>query len=285
MKIRLNEIFSSGEMASYSRISKDALFFYEEKGLIKPNRNPENGYRYYTLENFYQLDMIACLKAAGASIEEIQNYAVSMHGRNYTSIIKDRLKYIKEEQKRLAYLQEKLERTIYLTEMAGILQPGTLRIAEKDPEQLIVKPLSSKNGSSAAIFANSFKDFVVEYSEFGVMPDFHLSIMIDCQSLLARDFTPGYIYSAAPSTLPVNLKDVHTFTRPGGKYISYIHKGPYRNLPEIYQNTIIPFIEAQNLKIIGNAYERTLLGWFNALSEDDYITEVMIEVADTASEA
>ena len=49
-------LFTIGEMARLCRTTKDALYFYERKGLIKPYFIDDNGYRYYDLTNFYDLE-------------------------------------------------------------------------------------------------------------------------------------------------------------------------------------------------------------------------------------
>lgn len=53
-------------------ISKKNIRFYEDKGLLSPERNPENGYRDYNLDDVHQLEKIKLLRMLSVPIEEIR---------------------------------------------------------------------------------------------------------------------------------------------------------------------------------------------------------------------
>jgi putative AdoMet-dependent methyltransferase len=52
-------------------VSPRAIRFYEEKGLLHPAKNEQNGYRHYTEEDAWRLQMIAALREMGMSLEHI----------------------------------------------------------------------------------------------------------------------------------------------------------------------------------------------------------------------
>ena len=53
--------FMAGEMARLHNISKQSLLHYDKIGLFKPNKvHSKTGYRYYTLDQFEDLDVILC---------------------------------------------------------------------------------------------------------------------------------------------------------------------------------------------------------------------------------
>ena len=48
-----------GEVSRATGISKDTLHFYDRIGLLVPDHvDPDNQYRYYSLRNLWQLDII-----------------------------------------------------------------------------------------------------------------------------------------------------------------------------------------------------------------------------------
>ena len=65
---------STGEFASLCRTRKDTLLFYDKEGLLKPRLVSENGYRRYSIGQFYEFDMIAMLKETGSSLKEIRAF-------------------------------------------------------------------------------------------------------------------------------------------------------------------------------------------------------------------
>ena len=65
-------LYKIGAFASMNRVTVKALRFYEEQGLLYPAAiDPENGYRYYTLNQMAVLHQISALKQAGFTLEEI----------------------------------------------------------------------------------------------------------------------------------------------------------------------------------------------------------------------
>lgn len=62
-------------------ISKKNIRFYEEQELIRPNRDPANGYREYSLADIEDLNRIKLLRKLGISCEDIrriQNGSLSL---------------------------------------------------------------------------------------------------------------------------------------------------------------------------------------------------------------
>ncbi|MFC6322404.1 MerR family transcriptional regulator [Companilactobacillus baiquanensis] len=65
--------FSIGEMARICNVSIQTLRYYDKIDLINPaERNPENNYRYYLIQQVFQINIIKYLQYAGLSIEEIR---------------------------------------------------------------------------------------------------------------------------------------------------------------------------------------------------------------------
>lgn len=65
-------LLTIGEMARLNHISTQTLRLYDRNKLLEPEyQNPENGYRYYTLEQCAKLDMIRALKSCRLSLENI----------------------------------------------------------------------------------------------------------------------------------------------------------------------------------------------------------------------
>ena len=62
-----------GELSSICRVSTKTLRYYAEIGLILPEEiNPENGYRYYSINQLEMMLFINRLKAYHFSLEEIK---------------------------------------------------------------------------------------------------------------------------------------------------------------------------------------------------------------------
>lgn len=66
-------MLSIGEFSNICKVSTKTLRYYDEIGLLKPSEiNPENGYRYYAIEQLEQMLFINRLKSYSFSLEEIK---------------------------------------------------------------------------------------------------------------------------------------------------------------------------------------------------------------------
>ena len=60
------------QVAELVDITKKNIRFYEDQGLVKPERDPENGYRDYSMEDVKQLSQVKLLRQLGVSCEDIR---------------------------------------------------------------------------------------------------------------------------------------------------------------------------------------------------------------------
>lgn len=65
--------YRTGELFDYLGISRDTLRFYEEKGLLQPEKDQENSYRNYSVFDVFRIMIIDYYKKRGLSIQEIQS--------------------------------------------------------------------------------------------------------------------------------------------------------------------------------------------------------------------
>jgi MerR family transcriptional activator of bmr gene len=68
----MEKYFSIGEISKLSNLSVQTLRHYDKLGLLKPSLVKDNGYRYYSLEQFYKLDSIIFYRKLGLSLSEIK---------------------------------------------------------------------------------------------------------------------------------------------------------------------------------------------------------------------
>lgn len=69
----MNGLFSIGETAKLNGVTIKALRFYDDAGLLQPQwTNPETGYRYYSIDQFFTIEMITYCKNLGVPIKSMK---------------------------------------------------------------------------------------------------------------------------------------------------------------------------------------------------------------------
>ncbi|NCA66802.1 MAG: MerR family transcriptional regulator [Clostridia bacterium] len=75
--MRKNDImwYKISEFGKLTGLSAKTLRFYDQKGVLSPKKQDENnGYRYYNVEQVFDVSKIRQLKKIGFSLQEIKNY-------------------------------------------------------------------------------------------------------------------------------------------------------------------------------------------------------------------
>lgn len=99
-------MFSIGEFSRLARVSKRLLRYYDEIGLLKPNRtDPATGFRFYSAEQMPLLNRILALKDLGLSLDQIQRV---IHDNISTNEIQGMLRMKKAQIEQ--QLQEEIQR-------------------------------------------------------------------------------------------------------------------------------------------------------------------------------
>lgn len=68
----LQERMRIGELAKFAQVETSAIRYWESRGLLTSERDPENGYRYYSKNNIRKATIIPFLRKTVYQVEEIR---------------------------------------------------------------------------------------------------------------------------------------------------------------------------------------------------------------------
>ncbi|MCF9033696.1 MerR family transcriptional regulator [Acinetobacter nectaris] len=94
--------FTIGELAKKTKLSADAIRFYEKRKLIAPAKRAENNYRYYDEDSLTRLTFIRHCRELGMSLKEIEAlHSQLQHPLNNCAevkqVITDHLQHVEEK--------------------------------------------------------------------------------------------------------------------------------------------------------------------------------------------
>ena len=109
----MNRYFTVGEMASLFKLNPKTLRFYDEIDLFKPQYiNPENNYRYYSIDQIDQLETIEYLKELGLSLKVIKYHLEEMNVNNVINSLNYQKQITCDKIKELKTIKYKIEKKI-----------------------------------------------------------------------------------------------------------------------------------------------------------------------------
>lgn len=131
---------TSGQFAQLCATTKETLRHYKDLGLLIPGIQGENGYFYYTPEQFYDFYAIAIFRQTGTPLEEIRRCLGGQDAARTLESLKGQRGRLEEERRRLEEMDFVLSRTIENWEM-GERAEGTVEKRYFEAEHLLALPV------------------------------------------------------------------------------------------------------------------------------------------------
>ncbi|MCM3109664.1 MerR family transcriptional regulator [Lederbergia lenta] len=272
MGSHLRKYFTTGEFAKLCNVKKQTLFHYDEIGLLSPEYKSENGYRYYSYQQFDVFTVIELLKEVDMPLKEIISFLNNRSPKELIELFKEKSIEIERKMDNLARIQKIIDTKISLTERALAIDDTQINIEIQEAEQFVI---------SDSILNCSDREFLKLVSEFIAFCDanqlyvgYPIGGILSKEKLLQGDYENySFLYTKIvddPGNIPVYIK-------PKGLYVIAYHKGSYKKIFKTYEK-ILNFIEANQLKIKGDSYEEYVLDEISVNGYDNYVTQIAIEV-------
>lgn len=102
-------MYTIGQVAKFLGVSRDTLKYYEEKELVKPAQDIENGYRKYNRFDIYDIATVNFYREMDIEIKKIQEIRKSKSVEGIKSLIEEKEQEILEEIEYKKLLLKKLQ--------------------------------------------------------------------------------------------------------------------------------------------------------------------------------
>ncbi|MFK3960420.1 MerR family transcriptional regulator [Guptibacillus hwajinpoensis] len=266
--------FSIGEMSKLHNTTIKTLRYYDEIGLLEPIQIDENnGYRYYSTEQFEQLNIINYLKGLGFSLKEINAHLEHRNIDVFLDLLQKQKELTENKIKELQRIKSRFQNRIEdITLARGIKELGVViikdikerkivRLMEKissEPElEVSLRQLENKSKMYSSIFIGGVGLTIGIDNIKNTMFDEYNSIFI----LVEED----YIQNELVTTLQQ------------GNYACIYYNGSHSDSPTYYR-VLLNYIKENGLQIIGDSIERTIIDHYISKNKEDYLTELQIPV-------
>lgn len=272
-------LFTVGEMAKLSNISKQTLIFYDRKGVFSPNYvDPGNGYRYYSADQLELLDNILVLKEMGLSLEEIRSFMGNRSVDLALSLMREQRRKMAERMERIQKLQKKLEDKIGILESFRKDEKRVVVLEKTEPEYLLLEPvegcgdLLQQDLAQKRLLRRAKRENYPYYYQIGTL--------YSRKAMEAEQWDrASYMFLL----LEAPVEDVWYMKKPPGFYVRGYHTGPYQKSGETCRK-IWETAGQQKYRLGEYLYEYCILDSLTSRSSKDYVTEIQIPVTGEISE-
>lgn len=246
------KLYTTGEFARLCATSKDTLFFYDRKGILKPSVTGENGYRYYSGDQYSTFSVIRGLRTAGASLSEIKEHFNSSDRGSLVKLLEANRAVLAKQQLELMYMQNYIDRMLASAE-ATYYVDGELHRRYCPEEYMIVTQTDPADFPDSG-YQYSLKS-VSRHCDYMTKKGYSDLSPVECSDIILKeDFLAGKFRSAfCWSRIPFEADDPNFRVKPSGTYAFACYTGSWTLVAENAGN-FRALLEERGLCPLGDLY-------------------------------
>ena len=177
MKRQVNRMLKIGQVAEMLNMSSDSLKFYEDKKLLFPQRNEDNGYREYSVLDILDILTINFYRNIDFEIKKIQDIRKNKSINDLFELLKQQEQKIEDEIKQKQNILDRIANTVSdYTRIKNNLGIFTIRkfepvVVEADASNIIQLDKEGTNVSSESFFSWNNLIRMGEFDNTGILND------------------------------------------------------------------------------------------------------------------
>jgi len=269
------EFYSIGEVSKICNISKKALRFYDEIGLICPDMVcDDNSYRFYTRKTLLAVPIIKYYKQMGFKLDEVKE---SLEGNTYSAFEKHFRKKIEElkELEKKTYEKYTSVKDWYelILEAEMVIENGVNEVAVKymDASDYCFMEQEFDYNYMESIINIDFTNYIESINNAITGP-----VMINFPNFQERmERKTDKVNIMQKTITPCCENEIKKFG--GCMMAACYHIGPHETINETYQK-IIAWAEAHNYNCDTESYERYVTDYWTTRKSEEFVTEIMIKI-------
>ena len=267
--------FSIGEMSRLMNVPIKTLRYYDEIGLFKPVEvNRDTGYRYYSTEQFEQLDIIKYLRLLGVPLAEIAAHFTQLRVENFLQLLKRQEKTIDEKIRELQQTRQKFGSRIAELEQALQGTEVGIPVIKRYPARRIIRLQASvRRGPGLEMMIRKLEKLIGGTHS----PIFigKVGFTVSAENLVQENFQE---YSSVFILMEESMAESSlSAILPAGEYACLLFQGSHNDSTEPYRQ-LLSFIDRQGRRFHGEAVERAIVDEFISGDSKHYLTEIQLPV-------
>lgn len=266
---------SRKEFLTLCGISKNTLVWYEKMGLVQPAVIGENGYHYYSREQFFEIDLIKNLKWTDKSLTDCKKYIDSRSPGNFLSMLLEQQQLLEQRLALLTQQKNIIDQSLrdFLRMQARCTdQP---KLVECPTFYLLIQEIEERTSRGYIIALSRlfdlFHDIMKSYEFISSM---YNRALVPKEDLLAGNY---HAISHVCMTARQHIDHPACRTVPSGTFAVCFHTGPAGTISRTYDR-MMEFIQQKNMEVAGDALESDYINYLSERDPERFSKELLIPV-------
>ncbi|MDQ0927881.1 effector-binding domain-containing protein [Bacillus atrophaeus] len=266
----IKKYFTTGEFAKLCHVKKQTLFHYDEIGLLSPEIKKENGYRYYSYNQFELFQVIGLFKEVGVPLKRIKQLLKGKTPEDIVALLKEKSFEMENKIKKFKHLQTIIQTKVKLTEQALETDFSSVSFQYLEEEKFMISRNTLNLPERKYIAAISE---LIRYVQLHELDEgYPVGGIFAHEQILKKDF---YNYRHFYIKVQEGIEKINYHVRPKGLYAVGYQKGD--EAEDAYRR-IIQFIEKNRMRMGEYAYEEYMLDEVVVDGLENQITKILLQV-------
>lgn len=109
----MDHFFHIGEIARFFDVPASTLRYWQDAGILSPDKNRDNSYREYKIDDFMTLSDVIFYKSLGVSLKQIRNMERETP-EDHERLFREKIAELEDRKQQLDRCIEKLEQRLYM---------------------------------------------------------------------------------------------------------------------------------------------------------------------------
>ena len=270
-------LFKTNDFAKLCGINKKTLLYYDEIDLLTPVYKNSKGYRYYSHQQYDQFTLISILKDINMPLADIKNFITNRSPENSLNTLINQKEILDKRIEKLKHTSSVMNSLIDKTKNSLNLDYNSIYFETITSNEFLTLslPLSIDSIEDNNKFVKALSEHIHYCDNHNIHSGNQSGAVLSKEDLLSHNFINiKYLFSKSN----YNPNTERTILKPKGLYVVGFHIGDYFDTPATYMN-LLKYIKDNNLKIIGDCYEESLLDFLTNDNSSDFITKISINVS------
>ena len=246
-----NKLYKTSEFAALCGVTKHTLYHYDEIGLLCPKVVADNGYRFYTIEQYEKFLLISTFKMLGTPLGEIQSYFEKQDAEYFLHILKNKLIDVNKERKRLEKAYHLLSDTISTINSLENVEMGKINIMDCEEEYFIATPaLPPAECTDDSDVIKRWGEHLQYCNKLEYVTNTLGGEIIIYHDILQGNYSVSFYISKAYK----KTSDSRLHIKPKGKYAVLYYNGSYNSINNVYRS-LKEHCDKMGFVVAGNIYQ------------------------------
>ncbi len=268
-----NIYLSSGKFAEFCGTTKETLRHYHNKKILVPAKQEENGYFYYTINQYLIFELIQLLSNTGISLQQIKEYLNDYSIDNFMQLIQTSYENLVRRKDEIECMMRMINNSVNSIQEVKSKKLNTVFIEKNDCEYFWTF-------DTEPIFYENLKEFseaVYKFRRHNQENDFSGEYFYTCFISDSDFYNKNYCVKTI--AIKTDLIEKCTHLKAEGYYAVIYHKGNPKTVVNSL-NKMKNFLEENNLEIFDKIYQTELVNNQITQNEEDYVTKISVPIKD-----